>query len=212
MFRPLSILLLFALLPLGACKRSKNAGSSGQNSREISRPSFDACGLITGSEIEAVEGSPVKDIKPSGNASNGLQFAQCFYTTAEFSRSVSLAATLSDSGKSDRRSVRQFWQDTFGKYQHEEKKTEPDSDTDKEKRESLHQQKRERGEEEEEGTPPKKIPGIGEEAFWLGNRVGGALYVLKKDVLIRISVGGPDPEQGKIDKCKALAEKALGRL
>jgi hypothetical protein len=35
---------------------------------------------------------------------------------------------------------------------------------------------------------------------------------LKKDAFIRVSVGGSDSEEVKIDKSKALAEKALSRL
>ena len=73
-------------------------------------------------------------------------------------------------------------------------------------------QTRARGEEEH--APPKKISGVGDEAFWFGSRVGGALYVLKgeKDLFIRISVGGADNEETKINKSKALAQKALKRL
>ena len=67
-------------------------------------------------------------------------------------------------------------------------------------------------EEKEKRVPPKKVDGIGEEAYWSGNRFGGALYVLAKDAIVRISVGGPDNEQIKIDKSKALALKALERL
>ena len=32
--------------------------------------------------------------------------------------------------------------------------------------------------EEEEGARPERVNGLGEEAFWLASRVGGALYVL----------------------------------
>jgi hypothetical protein len=56
-------------------------------------------------------------------------------------------------------------------------------------------------------VPPKKIEGIGDEAFWASNRFGGVLYVLKGDAFISISLGGPDSEQTKIDKSKALAKK-----
>jgi hypothetical protein len=42
--------------------------------------------------------------------------------------------------------------------------------------------------------------------------MGGALYVLKNDVFIRISVGGPESEDAKINHCRALAEKALSHL
>jgi hypothetical protein len=208
-----SVLVLACVLgAMSGCDKGKEAnakkGAGPGDSPAPSADKFDACSLLTNQEIEAVEGSPVNNTKPSANANGGLRFAQCFYTTAEFSRSVSLAVTLSDSSKGSGRSVRQFWEDTFGKYEKEKKPADPDAD--KEKRESLREQKREG--EENEGTPPKKISGVGDDAYWAGNRVGGALYVLKKEVLIRISVGGPDPEQGKIDKCKALAEKALKRL
>ena len=70
---------------------------------------------------------------------------------------------------------------------------------------------REGGEELERKIPPKKIDGVGDEAYWSGNRFGGALYVLTKDVIIRVSVGGPNNEQTKIDKSKALAQKAIDR-
>ena len=77
---------------------------------------------------------------------------------------------------------------------------------DEEKRESLREQ------EQEKGQPPKKLEGIGDDAYWTANRMGGALYVLKNDVFIRISVGGPESEDAKINRCKALAEKALSHL
>jgi hypothetical protein len=206
------LLLACALGAIGGCNKSKDesAKQAGvpKNPQVHNADKFDACSLITKQEVESIEGSPVNNTKASANANSGLRFAQCFYTTAEFSRSVSLAVTLSDSANGSGRSVRQFWEDTFLKYEKEEKPT--DEGADNEKRESLREQKREG--EENEGRPPKKISGIGDDAYWAGNRVGGALYVLKNDVLVRISVGGPDPEQGKIDKCKALAEKALKRL
>jgi hypothetical protein len=69
-----------------------------------------------------------------------------------------------------------------------------------------------REQDEEKGRPPKKVEGIGDDAYWIANRVGGALYVLKNDVFIRISVGGPESEDAKINRCKALAEKALSHL
>jgi len=105
-------------------------------------------------------------------------------------------------------SPREFWEQTFGRFRKEETETEK-----KEHEEKDAANTRGGGREEgEEGTPPKKMDGVGEEAFWAGNRVGGALYVLKGDVFIRISVGGPDNQEKKIEKSKTLAQKALGRL
>jgi hypothetical protein len=68
--------------------------------------------------------------------------------------------------------------------------------------------KKEEGEEKE----PVKVDGIGDEAFWTGTRVGGALYVLKGNSYIRISVGGAGDQAAKIEKSKALAASALKRL
>lgn len=64
----------------------------------------------------------------------------------------------------------------------------------------------------EDKTPPNKITGVGDGAFWLGSRVGGALYVLKGNNYVRVSVGGAADEATKIRKSKALAQKALARL
>ena len=60
----------------------------------------------------------------------------------------------------------------------------------------------------EDATPPQKIENIGDEAYWSA----GALYVLQKDIFIRVAVGGPDSEEIKLGKSKAFAEKVLARL
>src|SRR5204863_7654760 len=129
-----------------------------------------------------------------GAANEGMRVSQCFYTAQEFSRSVSLAVTRSDPGSSAKRTANGYWEQTFAQFAKEEKEKAVESESDQEKKESLREQ-RQKG-EEEKGAPPKKIPGVGNEAFWIGNRVGGALYVLRKDkdTFIRISVGGPDNE------------------
>jgi len=67
-------------------------------------------------------------------------------------------------------------------------------------------------EKEETEKEPEKVEGIGDEAFWTGNRVGGALYVLKGNSYFRISVGGAGDTADKIRKSKILAQSILGRL
>jgi hypothetical protein len=69
--------------------------------------------------------------------------------------------------------------------------------------------KKEEGEGEKE---PLKVEGVGDEAYWTGTRVGGALYVLKGNSYIRISVGGAGDQAAKIEKSKKLAESVLKRL
>jgi hypothetical protein len=206
-------LLCFLSITFAACERRRTAPLS-QSSKANSPPpnqetgaaKFDVCGLIKNEEIEAVQGSPITDTKSSGHSNAGLHSAQCFYTAAEYVKSVSLSVTRSDPDSANKRTGKDFWKETFGRYEGEEKAREGDQ----QKKESLREQKRREG--EEKGAPPKKITGVGDEAYWSANRVGGALYVLKKDAFIRISIGGADNEETKIEKTKKLAEKALGRL
>jgi hypothetical protein len=200
-------LLCSLLFALGACHKRTTAQPYRSASAEPVPAKFDVCGLITKEEIEAVEGSALKETKSSARADGGFRVSQCFYTAAEFSRSVSLSVTQTDPDSQAKRSPKNFWKETFGRYEGGAKEGEGD----KEKKESLREQQRGKG-EEERSRPPKKIEGIGEGAYWMGNRFGGALYVLKKDAFIRVSVGGSDSEEVKIDKSKALAEKALSRL
>ncbi len=72
-----------------------------------------------------------------------------------------------------------------------------------------HFQGEERG---EKSAPPRRIGGVGEEAYWTGNRTTGALYVLHGDRILRISVGGPGTEEQKIARSKWLAKRALRRM
>jgi hypothetical protein len=182
-------LIALALLNLAGCEKTKQA-------------KIDACSLLTKEEVAAVQGATVTEAKSSAQANGGFRTAQCFYTAKEFSKSVVLTVTQSDPDASDGRTPKSFWNDTF----HREGKSE------KEEEEHEKQKGGEREGEEEERAKPVKIEGVGDESFWTGARFGGALYALKKNFFIRISVGGGDTEQGKIDHSKALAVKALGRL
>jgi hypothetical protein len=195
--RQIALIFSIALLTtLASCQKTKTTAVSAKG------PKIVACELITNDEVQAIQGSPIKDVKPSEQADGTFRIAQCFYTAETFNKSVSLAVTQSDPASAGTRNPKEFWKETFGRYEGETKEEKGDE----EKKESL------RGEEEEKGTPPKKIDGIGDAAYWTANRMGGALYVLKNDVFIRVSVGGPDSEEVKINHCKALAGKALSRL
>ena len=189
------VFLIGMLTMLASCQKSKMNSTSAPSKR----PKIDPCGLISAEEVQTIQGSPIKDVKPS-EQSDGI--AQCFYNAEIFKKSVSLAVTQSDPASPKARNPKDFWKETFGRYEGETKEEKGDE----EKRESLREQ------DEEKGRPPKKMEGIVEAAYWTANRVGGALYVLKNDVFIRISVGGPESEEAKINNCKALAEKALSRL
>jgi hypothetical protein len=64
----------------------------------------------------------------------------------------------------------------------------------------------------EAAAKPRRVSGIGDEAFWDGSTLGGGLFVLKGDAYFRLSVGGPDNEAVKIEKLKKLARRVLTRL
>jgi len=184
------------LIMLASCQKSETATAPSK------RPKIDACGLISNEEVQDIQGSPITNTKGSENSDGTFRTAQCFYNAETFNKSVSLAVTQADPESAKARNPKDFWKETFGRYEGEAKKEAGDE----EKKKSLGEQ------DEEKGRPPKKIEGIGEAAYWTANRVGGALYVFKDDVFIRISVGGLDSEEAKINNCKALAEKALSHL
>lgn len=184
----LGVLLTCITLACGACKETKSPSGS-------SSGPLDACTLITRAEIEATQGSPVKETKSSATTGGGFRVSQCFYTTSEFSKSVSIAVTQRDPSNPSDHNPREYWEKMFDpKYEKEH-------------------DKEEKGEREEENVaPPQKIDGVGDGARWTGMRFGGALYVLKGEAFIRISVGGGNDEESKINKSKTLAAQAVGRL
>jgi hypothetical protein len=189
------------------CKKNAATQQASSAKEESNQTGFDVCALITKQEIETIQGSRIKETKSSVRSDAGFRVSQCFYTADDFSKSVSLAVTQRDPTSSGKRSVNDFWNETFGRFTDEEKK----SNSHEEERQRLGEQAR----RENEGRtfiPPKKIDEIGDDAFWSPSPVGGAIYVLKKDVFIRLSIGGRDNEEGKLDKSKALAQKAIDRL
>jgi len=184
MCRHLALLLLCSLLvDLPGCNKRETSSHAPR----------DVCGLITLDEIQTTQGSPMRETKNSARSDGGFRMSQCFYTATEFSKSVNLAVVECDPDHPGKRSPKDFWKEKFDPYQNEEPKTKS-------------------GDEKEQGSAPKKIEGLGDDAYWVGNRFAGMLYVLKGDAFISIGVGGTDDQQTKLKKSKALAQKALQRL
>jgi hypothetical protein len=197
----LQFTILATLLGLAAasCSKPKPLVTSAQpsstppiSSQPSTKPSSsgtdaggDACTLLTKEEIQAVQGEAFKDTKPTEKTSAGLAVAQCYFELPTASNSVVLTVTRPAPGG---RSPAESWKEIF------------------------HREKRAEKKEEEEEREPLKVEGVGDEAFWTGNRVGGALYVLKGDSYIRISVGGAGDQTQKMEKSKTLAESVLKRL
>jgi Protein of unknown function (DUF1573) len=157
---------------------------------ESNKMKMDACSLLTSKEIESVQGEALKEPKSSGQTGGGFAVSQCYFGLPTSSNSISLTL-MQKNDSPDARDPKEFWKETFRGEKNEKKGRE---------------------EGEEKATPPEKIDGVGDDAFWLGNRVGGELYVLKGNSFFRISVGGAGDKATKIDKSKKLAQMVLKRL
>jgi hypothetical protein len=205
-------LLLLAVLLCGGCKKSQQISSvtapSPVQQSNSPAPKIEACSLITKEEVGAVQSTTISDTKSSEGPGGNYLITQCYYAATGPNLSVSLAVTQRDPKDSSAPSPREQWEETFGGF---DKENEANRKPEELERKGEKGRGRD-GEEGENKQPPKKIDEVGEAAFWSGGRFGGALYVLKKDVILRISVGGPDNEQTKIEKPKTLAQKALSRL
>jgi hypothetical protein len=111
--------------------------------------------------------------------------SQCFYQLPTFINSISVDVI---------RDGRTFWKENFEKERPAPRVNEEGVEIGKKK------------------IPPMSIAGIGEKAFWAGSSRTGSLYVLYRDAVLRISVGGKGTEEEKIARSKQLAMRALKRL
>ncbi len=196
--------LLYSAVPLfggktpgGSPQKSARAAKDTRSAKKI-----DVCALLTSAEMEAVQGEPVKETKPSVQQSGSFLMSQCFFRTATFTKSVSLALAAPDPAKPSALTPREFWRKQFH----------PPEPVEEEKPVAGKAPKKAEVEREEELRKPRPIDGLGEEAYWVGNPISGALYVLKGNSFLRISVGGVREESARIEKSKALARAALKRL
>lgn len=165
---------------------------------------FDACALITKAEIKTVQGETVKEAKSSSRVSGALIVSQCFYQLTTYSKSVSLQITQSNPDNPEKYNLRDYWKEKFNV------RTAVDNDREDENDGKRTPEKKADGRQGSNQLP--SIRKLGDEAFLTGNRITGALYVLKKNAIIRISIGGADSDAARIKKLKILAQKALKRI
>ena len=170
------------------------------------RGKMNACTLLSPREIQAIQGEPLKETKSSARSEAGFGVSQCFFTLPTSTNSISLVVTQrgDDPGARD---PKEFWREKFRNSgegsEAREQKQDKDRDKDFEKG---------RAEEKEESAQALKILHVGDEAFWSGNRVGGALYVLKGNTFVRVSIGGFGEQRAQINKAKAIAQVVLRHL
>lgn len=188
------LFLFFASLLAGfsGCDKPRNAAppqtEAGAGTSPTVAPAVDVCSLLTSKEIEAIQGEEVQRVQESGKSEGELASAQCAFILPSLDKSISLLVV----GKGNTpggRDVKSAWNDLFPP-------------------EILRERQTATGKPQ---TPPRRIPGMGEEAFWLPGPAGG-LYVLGGNHYLFLSIGGADDEETKIGKCSALARLIVKRL
>lgn len=227
------LLLISLLLPAAAASptqsstaqttaANKRSAAQGEQQKGISstganaRTRIDACSLIKSDELLAIQGEAAKETTRSESSNGSIAAQNCLYILPTYSKSLSLTLTQRDSSKGEGVKLKEFWEEKFRTSEEEEREkgSGKGGKSEREKKEAAGGEgsrvKKDR-EEEEEGKKVR-ITGVGEEAFWVGNHLVGALYVFSKNSILRLSLGGPEDETTKINKLKLLAQKAIKRL
>lgn len=181
-------------------------GASGQAIPEALKR-LDACSLLSSKDIQIALGAPLQETRPSSPPGGGSTYvSQCVLLTSSPAKSVSLSVTI---GLDGRASIRQFWRQAF----HSTDPAHESETAEQTRRKKIESSRLRRAENEvDEGSEPRRVAGLGEEAYWVGNSVAGALYVLKGSLFIRLSIGGVASQSDRLEKSKHLAKAALLRV
>jgi hypothetical protein len=157
---------------------------------------LDPCKLLTSAEVGSVQGEAVVETKLAPERSGQLLMSQCVYKTATPSKSVSVALAAPDPTKSPALTPRQFWRQQFH----------PPAASKEQKEVKLPKN------DDEEGSEAQRMSGVGEEAYWIGNPITGALYVLHGEEFVRVNVGGIRLQNDRKEKSTTLARKIVSCL
>jgi hypothetical protein len=177
------------------------AAARAQEKPTKSAISLDPCGLLTSFEIKSVQGEPVVEKKYAEQSGSSFLLRTCFYRTATFTKSVSLAIAVPGPSNAAASGPREFWEEHFH------------SSVGHSARPAAGERRPEGQEEQgERESKPVAVAGLGEEAYWIYDPHLGALYVLAGNCFLRISLGGKDNNSLRLDKTKSLARAALRRL
>ena len=189
---------LLVAVPLGACSKRETPPASPEPTAErrdadagepqgpAGAAAIDACKLLSNDEIAAVQGEAPARALLVGESAGPLSVSQCNFLLPTGSNSLSVRVVQRGNGP-EARDPREVCRETFHR---------PAAES-ADKRYAREYQ---------------KVEGVGEEAFWLGNRKSGGLHVLSGDRYIRVSVGGQEEIPAKIQKCSKLAHLVLPRL
>lgn len=227
--KTLTTLLCTLLLASVACAQRRGAAADAAptpaaTQRPAASPTPSAtCRLLSAADIRAAQGEEPSDAQGTEHLLEGLTMSQCFYRLPTFTKSVVLEVTRATPG-APAGAVGEFWRRRFG----------PDALREREREQGLREElKRQREEElkraQESGqtreggrkrkepkagveTTPERVPGVGDEAYWTGNRMTVTLSALKKGAAVSVTVGGPEEHPAKVRRAADLARKVLKQL
>lgn len=186
-----------------------NQASANAKSPATTNANIPACTALTSAEIEAVQGEAVRETQGNNQTGGGLLVSHCVYVLPTFNKSLSFDITRADSSSASKESLKKFWEIRF----RQPPRKEEEGERAKKPESAEGRGKKGEGEKEkEENAQARPVSGVGEEAFWVGGRIKGTLYVRSRDVVIILSLGGADDDQTKIKKTSLLAQMALKRL
>ena len=174
-------------------------GSSQHEAEKDTAKKINACALLTSAEVQAVQGEPVIETKPSPEQIGALVMSQCVFETATAAKSVSVALASPGAKKSSALTPRQFWARHFQNHAGKEVHSS-----------SKHSQKNRS--EVDKAAEPQSVPGLGDQAYWMGNPIAGSLYVLQGKRFLRISVGGTRKQSERLEKSTKLARNIIARM
>src|SRR5258706_2222814 len=164
-------------------------------------PPGDVCDLLSTTSLEQAQNGKFFAAHPTSHDDGSFTSSLCFYKLQPESRSVSLEV-ISHSAK-DHFSPREFWRKKFHPSEEEATEKENAFESTESARESA---------ERKNKRPPQHLAGIGEDAFWVDTGRDGALYVLAGDSILRLSLGGRDPQSVKAKKASALARSVVAEI
>jgi len=147
-----------------------------------------ACEVLSARDVARVQGKKFTSAKLTETSAHSMSVSQCFYALPLLIDSITVDLSRGD--------VRTFWKQHFANVR--------DDDDDEVKPVAN------RSSEPE--AHARRVEGVGDAAVWSGNRLAGALYAMKGETIVRVSVGGDAPQEQKIERAKKLAARALRKL
>jgi hypothetical protein len=228
--KTLTPLLCALLLACIACARKEETGTNtpppqptpdATQATEQPTPS-DTCRLLNASDLRALQGEELLDAQGSEHLTGSLTTSQCFYRLPTFNKSINLEITRPANG-STADALKAFWRQRFTPEAFEAReRVRERKEGDERKRDDELKRARASGQitegghsEKEKGegeSRPRRVAGIGDEAYWSESEGNGALSVLGKGAVVRISLGGSEDQAAMMTKATVLARRVLKQL